>query len=268
MRSTLLVLLVVAQVAPVAAGPDAADAELRRANALSRAGQLDAAYQLYLDIIATHPEHAAAGDAANLALDTDLRLQRYDDMVALAERLREDRAFVAHRPELAARLREIHFKSFRDHVGQGTPTSAQLVQWGDDCAGAAEPSDAHGDELLYNAVAFYDVARAGGRALAAARRFATDYPKSHLLPRVLARAARVEAGLGLFDDAARDLERMVALDPRARDAPDALEDAIRYRIGLGDLDLAAHDLATFAKLPHVGAAQLARATAGLAFAEH
>ena len=70
--------------------PDAVRAKLVHANVLRRADQLEAANPLYLDIVAKHPDHAVAEAAANFALDGLNRLERFDELVAMTERMRAD----------------------------------------------------------------------------------------------------------------------------------------------------------------------------------
>jgi hypothetical protein len=94
-----------------------------------------------------------------------------------------------------------------------------------------------------------------------------EYPKSKLTPRVVARMSRYESDLGLFADAARDLERYAALAPVDHDTGDARSDALMYRVGLGELDRAARDLDAFTSSPRARADDIARATIGLAGAE-
>jgi tetratricopeptide (TPR) repeat protein len=252
--------------------PDAVVAEFIRANTLHRYDQLEAANVLYLDIIATHPEHAVAEYAVNVAADTFVRLGQFDQVVAFVDRLRADKRFLALHPNLLHMLHLLHLQSLRNgepvlEGSRGPHSYARYAAEGEGYLASIEPGESDTDELLYDAMVSFEQATDYERALEVGQRFLTGSRASKLAPRVIARMARIEGDVGRYADAARDLERYVELARGDRDATDALGDALFYRIGLGDLDRAAHDVDAVARLPHPRAGDLARATAQLVRAE-
>jgi tetratricopeptide (TPR) repeat protein len=255
--------------------PDAVVAEFIRANTLHSYDQLAAATPLYLDIVTNHRDHDVTEYAANLACDSLIRLEKFDELVAFVEQLRADKAFLARFPKLAHIVHVIHRKSLADR--ERSPVSlegsrqprpyAEYDELGQAYLDAVEPRETDTDELLYNAMVSFEEARDLDRALATGTRFLRELPHAKLAPRVVARMARAEGDVGRYADAARDLERYAALAPGELDVRDALGDALLFRVGLGQLDLAARDLDALAKAPHLDPKQLARSTLGLARSE-
>ena len=254
-----------------AGSPEAVVAEFQRAHVLYGADQLAAANVIYLDIVAMHREHDLAEYAANLACDTFIRLEQFDQLIAFVDRLRADKPFLARHPDLAHVLHQLHLKSLRDGQPlEGSHDPRPFAEYGAQAEGfldSIEPGETDTDELLYNAMVSFEEAHEYSRALEVGRRLLVETPRSRFAPRVVARIANTEADLGQFADAARDLEHYAALAPRELDVRDALGDAFLYRVGLDELDRAAHDLDALAKAPHVRADELARATVELARAE-
>ncbi len=210
-----------------------------RANLLRRRDHIDEAIAGYLDVVEHHRDHEVAEYAANLLLDSYNRLQRYDELIALAEKLRADQAFLAGRPELATTVRRVHLQSMRGaHHGSADRDFAWYQRCGEDyLAIAAEPalSGDEAEELLYNAGTCFDQGRAHGRAITAFRQLVTRLPHSKLAVRALARLGAAEAQLGDFRAAADALEQYVTQAPKAKDARNAAADAITYAMGVGDV---------------------------------
>jgi len=252
-----------------AGSPDAVVAEFLRANTLRRYDHLEEANALYLDIVAAHRDHAVAEYAANLVADTFARLEQYDQLVGVVDQLRTDKAFLARFPDLAHLVHLVHLKALRDGepIGEGSrgpQTFAAYEAVGERYLDAIEPGESDRDELLYNALVSFERARLATRAIEVGERLLREVPRSRLAPRVVAHVARDETDIGLFADAARDLERYAALAPGEADVRDALDDAVLFRIGLGELAQAARDLDALARAPHESKDDLARMKAQLA----
>lgn len=77
----------------------------------------------FLEILAKHRKHETAEYAAHLLLDTYNRLAKYDELVALAERLRADTQFLADKPDLAELVKRIREQSLRKAKSAPPPSA-------------------------------------------------------------------------------------------------------------------------------------------------
>jgi hypothetical protein len=92
---------------------DAVSMKYVRANLYRRFDHFDNALPMLHEIVDKHRDHEVAEYSVNLLLDSYNRLQRYDELVAFAERIRADRAWLANKPDLADTLRKIRIQSLR-----------------------------------------------------------------------------------------------------------------------------------------------------------
>lgn len=99
-----------------------ATARFWRGSIYRRAGHLDRAISDFVAIVEHMREHEVGPFAVNLLLDSLNRLERYDELVAWARRLRSDAALLVRDEELAERLRHI------DVVGT-RKDAERIAQW-------------------------------------------------------------------------------------------------------------------------------------------
>jgi hypothetical protein len=234
-----------------ASSPDAVGVKFLHANILRRYDHLDAAIAIFLDILDRHRTHEVAEFSANLVLDSYNRLQKYTELVALAERLRADKGFLADKPDLAELVRRIRIQSLRirgDNLGK-SPDREERARCGEAYLEVVDELDGRDrDEVLFNALVCFGEAGALDRFRAVAARLDVPATDPRLRIRGLARLGHVEATVGNFAAAAAALERYVAAAPREKDAFDAAADAFTYRLGLGELKRALHDLASLERV--------------------
>jgi tetratricopeptide (TPR) repeat protein len=229
--------------------------DFQRANILRRHDQFDLAIPIYLYLITNHRTHEVAEYSANLLLDIYNRMERYDDLVALAKKLRADKAFLAHRPELAGTVKKVFAQSQATEARQALQLGRDTGEhvYFDQCAEAflaildpASP-DASDDAVLFNATECFDEGGSIERALATLKRLVTEHPNSTLAKRAMPRSIHMLSLIGRFEEAATTGETWLRSNAIERDAADVLEDTIRMRMALGPLDTALHTYEQYAK---------------------
>lgn len=258
---------------------DAAAAKYLRATVLLRRDHLDKAVAGFVDVVDNHRTHEAAEYAANLALDGYNQLQRYDELIALALKLRADPTFLANKPELAKTVRRIHSISMRqgaEAAEKAARASSDLATY-DRCgelylAIVTEPGTvpAQMDEVRYNAAVCFAQGGSVDRAVATFRELIKHHPRSRLATKAFARLALLHGDVARYREAVDALEQYVVRFPAEKDAYYAASDAVLYALAIGDLGRAARiaDLAIArygAKKPeHMAEASLAVLHAQLA----
>ena len=227
---------------------EAAAAKFLRANVLRRREHLDKAIAGFLDILEHHRDHEVAEYAANLVFDSYNRLQRYDDLVIFATKLRADRTFLATRPELAETTRQILMVAARRETDTlvRSATEARDLAAFDRCGERylellADPGlgATEAEEVRYNAAVCFEQAGSIARAVETHRGLIKAYPRSRLAGRALARIANGEARVAHYREAAEALEQYVERYPGEKDALDAASDGVLYAVTSGDLSRAA-----------------------------
>ncbi|MCW5808674.1 MAG: hypothetical protein KIT31_40365 [Deltaproteobacteria bacterium] len=233
-----------------AASDDAIGILFQRANLLRRHHHFDAAMPLLLEIVNRHPRHETAEFAANLALDTFNRRQQFDQLVAFAEKLRADKAFLAGRPDLAQIVERIHAQSRLravEAVEKEAKETGDLALY-DRCGEmylelrrdlAPAEVDEQADALVYNAGVCFAHGRSLERSITA---LGSVGKRSKLRPRALGRIAMAHADLAHFAEAAAGLEEYATTFGGQDGALAAAADAVYYRTALGELDVAERDL--------------------------
>ena len=234
---------------------DAIGAMFLRANLLRRHDHLDEAIAAFLEILANHRTHEVAEYSANLLLDSYNRLRKYDELVALGEKLRADTKFLANRPELAETVGRIHVQSlrWRAEVMEKTAKQGRDLTLYDRCgelylAIHDDSLGARDDEVLYNALACFHAAGSIQHALSAADLLRRQHPQSRLVPRTLGRVIVIESQIARFGEAAAAAEELLARYPAEQETLRVAEDAVRWRVAIGDLDRAARDVDLVIKL--------------------
>ena len=226
---------------------DPHDAELvdvmfMRADLLRKFDHLPEAIAGFEQILTTHRDADAAEVAAQLALDSYNRLQRYDDMLALATKLAADGKFLADKPALKATIAKLERTAARkaaeasEAAGKRTGDLTKLVACGSSYLEIynRDPLAADADELLYDAGACFEE----GKSFSAARQvfelLEKLFPQSKLAARSLVRLGYDYAETASYREAAANLEDYAAKYAGEADAYRALSEAVTFRKGVGD----------------------------------
>ncbi len=219
-----------------------------RANIWRRYNQFEMAIPIFVELLEKHRMHEVAEYSANLLLDIYNRTSRFDEMIALATKLRADKRFLAKRPELAITLRKIHAQAqtlaarAASQRAHDTGDRSHFEKCGEAYLAIIDPDPTErattDDEALYSAMICFEQAGSTDRALEVLRRLTTDHPDSQLSRRAELHAISMLATIGHIDAAATAGERWLRRNTIERDAPDILEDTIRWRVATGSLDVA------------------------------
>ncbi|HEX5061380.1 MAG TPA: hypothetical protein VFV99_18560, partial [Kofleriaceae bacterium] len=217
-------------------------------NMLRRYDHFDEAIPIFTEVL-EHKDHETAEYAANLLLDTYNRLQRYDELVALAEKLRADTAFMAKHEDLAETVQKIHRQSVTLGARRCTEQARNDVRSAHERCGemyltAAADDKNHGDEALYNALVSFQDAGAIDRVREIDVMFDKRFPRSVLRTRAKMRRIVLEEAIGNYAVAVELSERLLArLDVNDKDAIGLTEKTVHLQILLGDLERAERSLA-------------------------
>jgi tetratricopeptide (TPR) repeat protein len=213
-----------------------------KANIYRRYNHFDQAMPIFLDILDHHRQHETAEYSANLLLDTYNRMQRYDDMLALADKLEGDKKFLEGKEELAEVLAKIKAQSLRKKAEQvekeakATKDFSKYVACGQAYFDIynRNPEAKENDEVLYNALVCYHEGKSVGAAIITFNALAKYYPNSKLMPRAVGRIGKAYGDVAFYDKAADKLEEYSKKYAGEKDAYQALSDAVFYRKGIGD----------------------------------
>ena len=213
-----------------------------KANIYRRYNQWDKALPLFQEILDKHREHETAEYAANLLLDSYNRLQRYDDMLALADKLTKDPKFLEGKEDLSATLKKLKAQSMRKKAekmetdAKASKDFSQYVQCGQAYLDIynANPESADNDEVLYNAGVCFEEGRSIGVAITMFNLLKKYYPNSKITARATARLGKAYGDIAFYDRASEELENYAKKYAGEKDAHDAMSDAVFYRKGIGD----------------------------------
>ncbi len=213
-----------------------------KANMYRRYNHWDEALPLFHEILDKHSEHETAEYAANLLLDSYNRLQRYDDMLSLADKLTKNQKFLEGKEDLAATLKKIKAQSMRKKAekmeadAKASKDFAQYVQCGQAYLDIynSNPEAADNDEVLYNAGVCFEEGRSIGVAIQMYGLLKKYYPNSKITARATARLGKAFGDIAFYDRAADELEAYAKKYAGEKDAHDAMSDAVFYRKGIGD----------------------------------
>lgn len=213
-----------------------------KANMYRRYNHWDQALPLFHEILDKHSEHETAEFAANLLLDSYNRLQRYDDMLALADKLTANTKFLAGKEDLAATLKKIKVQSMRKRAekmeadAKATKDFGQYVACGQAYLDIynSNPEAPDNDEILYNAGVCFEEGRSIGVAIQMYNLLKKYYPNSKITARATARLGKAYGDIAFYDRAAEELEAYAKKYAGEKDAHDAMSDAVFYRKGIGD----------------------------------
>ncbi|MEO6776393.1 MAG: tetratricopeptide repeat protein [Kofleriaceae bacterium] len=226
-----------------------------KANIYRRYGHYDEAFPIFLDILDHHRQHETAEYSANLLLDSYRRLGRYDDLVALADKLDNDKAFLEGKDDLKERLQQIKAKSLRDKAVAYETKAKETKDYQDyiRCGLAFQdiynrnPEDPKNDEVLYNAGVCFEEGKSIGAAIGMFNTLQKYYPNSKITAKAVARLGKAYGDIAFYDRASDKLEEYAKKYAGEKDAHDAMNDAVLYRKGLGDDQKAIDDTKYFIK---------------------
>lgn len=238
------------------ADPEVPNVLFLKANIYRRYDQFDLAIPIFRSLVDRYPRHEVAGYSANLLLDSYNRLQQYDQLLALADRLAKDSAFLRDREDLAQTVGMIQRQGKRKHAEQLEKAAKESKNWDAYVAAAtayldiynADPKAPNNDEVLYNAGVAFEEGRSVSKALTMYALLEKYYPNSRLTARATARTGKIYGDIAWYDKAAEKLERYAKRYAGEKDAYDALSDAIYFRKALGDRAKAIEDTEYFIKM--------------------
>jgi len=224
-----------------------------KANIYRRYNHFDEAIPLFMDILDHHRQHETAEYAANLLLDTYNRLQKYDEMLVLVDKLEGDKKFLDGKDELNATLSKIKAQSLRkkaekiEKEAKETKNFEKYVQCGQAYLDIynRNPTDDQNDEVLYNALVCYQEGKSIGAAIQMFGLLKQYYPKSKLMPRAVGRIGKAYGDIAFYEQAADKLEEYAKKYGGEKDAFSALSEAVFYRKGIGQDDKAIADTTFF-----------------------
>jgi len=213
-----------------------------KANIYRRYNQWDKAFPIFHEILDKHRDHETAEYAANLLLDSYNRLQRYDEMLALADKLNKDPKFLEGKEDLAAVLKKLKAQSMRkraEKLETDAKTNKDFTQYVQ-CGQAyldiynTNPESPENDEVLYNAGVCFEEGRSIGVAIQMYSLLKKYYPNSKITARATARLGKAFGDIAFYDRAAEELEKYAVKYAGEKDAYDAMSDAVFFRKGIGD----------------------------------
>ncbi len=226
-----------------------------KANIYRRYNQFDKALPLFQEILDKHREHETAEYAANLLLDSYNRLGKFDEMLALADKLSKDPKFLDGKEDLAAVLKKLKAQSMRkkaefmEQKAKDTKDFSQYVACGQAYLDIynSNPEGADNDEVLYNAGVCFEEGRSIGVAIQMYSLLKKYYPNSKITAKATARLGKAFGDIAFYDRAATELEAYAKKYAGEKDAHDAMSDAVFYRKGIGDDDKAIEDTKYYVK---------------------
>jgi outer membrane protein assembly factor BamD (BamD/ComL family) len=217
-----------------------------KANIYRRYNHFDKAIPLFMDILDKHRSHETAEYSANLLLDTYNRMQRYDEMLALVDKLDGDKKFLEGKDDLAATMSKIKAQSMRKKAEKLEKQAKESKDFSQYVAcGQAyleiynrNPTDDANDEVLYNALVCYQEGKSIGAAIQMFGLMKQYYPKSKHMPKAVGRIGKAYGDIAFYEQAADKLEEYAKNYGGEKDAFQALSEAVFYRKGIGQDDKA------------------------------
>jgi tetratricopeptide (TPR) repeat protein len=219
-----------------------------KANIYRRYNHYDKALPIFLDIIDNHRMHETGEFAANLLLDIYNNQGRYDDLLALVDKLDGDARFLEGKDDLKVRFGRLKMQSMSKRA-EGIEKEAKQ---GKDFAKFVEcgqaymdiynrnPESPDNDRILYNAGVCFEQGKSIGAAITAYTTLEKYYPDSKLTARAVALLGKAFGDIAFYDRAAERLEQYAGADKKKKgyagekDAYEAMSNAVFFRKGIGD----------------------------------
>jgi len=226
-----------------------------KANIYRRYNHFDEAIPLFMDILDHHTQHETAEYSANLLLDTYNRLQKYDEMLALVDKLDAMPKFLDGKDDLKATLNKIKAQSMRKKAEMMEAKAKESKDYSQYVAcGLAyqdiynrNPEGADNDEVLYNAGVCFEEGKSIGASILMFGLLEKYYPKSKITQKAIARLGKAYGDIAFYDKASEKLEQYAKAYAGEKDAFDAMSEAVFFRKGIGDDDKAIEDTKFFVK---------------------
>jgi tetratricopeptide (TPR) repeat protein len=219
-----------------------------KANIYRRYNHYEDAIPIFMDILEHHKQHETAEFAANLLLDTYNSQQRYDDMLALVDKLDGDAKFLEGKDDLKATLAKLKGQSLRKRAEKVEEIAKASNDFGKYVAcGQAymdiynrNPEATENDAVLYNAGVCFGQGKSIGAEISAYNTLEKYYPSSKLTARAVALLGKAYGDIAYYDRASEKLEQYAGADKKKKgyagekDAYDAMSNAVFFRKGIGD----------------------------------
>jgi tetratricopeptide (TPR) repeat protein len=212
-----------------------------KANLYRRYNHFDKAIPIFEDILAKHRDHETAEFSANLLLDTYNRMQKYDEMLALADKLNGDKKFLEGKDDLKAQLSRLRAQSLEKRAKKLSDEATASKDFSKfvSCGQAyldiynSNPEDAGNDKILYNALVCFHDGKSVGAAIQMFGYLQKYYPNSKLMPRAVGRIGKAYGDVAFYEQASDKLEQYAKKYAGEADAYKALSDAVFFRKGIG-----------------------------------
>jgi tetratricopeptide (TPR) repeat protein len=219
-----------------------------KANIYRRYNHYDKATPIFVDIIDHHRHHETGEFAANLLLDIYNNQGRYDDLLALVDKLDGDAKFLEGKDDLKVRFGRLKMQSMskraesiEDEAKKGNDY-AKFVECGQAYMDIynRNPESDDNDRVLYNAGVCFEQGKSIGAAITAYTTLEKYYPNSKLTARAVALLGKAYGDIAFYDRAAERLEQYAGADKKKKgyagekDAYEAMSNAVFFRKGIGD----------------------------------
>jgi tetratricopeptide (TPR) repeat protein len=213
-----------------------------KANIYRRYNHFDEALPIFQDILDHHKQHETALYSANAMLDTYNRLQRYDELIALVDKLLADPKWLEAKTDLKGTIATIKSQSERkkaeklEREATESGDFAKYVACGQQYINIynANPVADGNDEVLYNAGVCYLKGKSIGAAISMFNLLSKTYPASKQTARAVAQLGKAYGDIAYYAQAADKLEEYAKKYGSEKDAYSAMSDAVFFRKGLGD----------------------------------
>ena len=213
-----------------------------------RHDHLEDSLPMFLDIVQDHSQHESALYSANIALDSLIRLKKYDEMNKVVAKMLKDEKFLADKDELKERLLRIKSVAMRKAAEQLEKDGQHIA-----CGQAyldiynANPEGEGMDEVLYNAGVCFEDGKSIGLAIRMYGILDQKHPNSKRNQKALVRMGSAYGSIAHYDKAAEKYEMYAKRYGGEKDAPNALQNAVTYRKGIGQDKEAIADIETFVR---------------------
>ena len=227
-----------------------------KANIYRRYNHFDEAIPLFLDILDKHREHETAEYSANLLLDTYNRMKKYDEMLALVEKLDcgPEVPRGQGRPQADAEQDQGAVDAQEGGEARDGRQGVEGLRQVRRCAARPTSTSTTATRRRRRTTRSSTTpAFASRRASRSAPRSQTFnllqkyYPNSKLTAKAIARLGKAYGDIAFYDKASEKLEEYAKKYAGEKDAYDAMSDAVFYRKGIGDDAKAIEDTKYFIK---------------------
>jgi len=213
-----------------------------KANIYRRYNHYEEAIPIFMDILDHHKQHETAEYSANLLLDTYNSQRKYDDMLALVDKLDGDPKFLEGKDDLKVTLAKLKGQSLRKRAERMETVAKESSDFGKYVAcGQAymdiynrNPEATENDEVLYNAGVCFEEGKSIGAAIQSFNTLEKYYPNSKVTAKAIARLGKAYGDIAYYDRASDKLEQYAKKYAGEKDAYNAMSDAVFYRKGIGE----------------------------------